>query len=596
MTTTQQFRRCSPAATSATEPESDSGATTSIGSVVFSLDDKAHNFLLHLHHAWSNRAPASAYAKLRDELLLQRQQVDARVTALSTVARIACPDALDLDLHWQELISLAKSIEEDSKKHKRAYREANRLRNYLVVAVLWSPQLLLHYGWDKVGQTQMYALRACAMRYPRFTDDVCPRLNSVLLDRHRQGIKDGRTKTLNEAAIQLGRDLALSALASKTPIHDEIDPWLTDESGEFSLEPGGLWLSQLRPNHFRSYLLEEDRYGVLVARDREFSQKAHVHTRSTPRSAPSMRQSRSPSSQPANTPWATIPTSGNSMFPIESSRGLGQDLYDFSNGTSQAVDSVFDFHFDPFMGASPDSSRTPGQNLLRLSEPTSLHHDWHLYGHDLSPLQVSGNDSEGAAWTASRDRYPLHPNVPVSDASQTSSIISQRPQSETQSDSDVESESTSGFPSSEDIDIGDSTCNIPAPFVPSKSVAHRRSTVGLLSMRHGPAKRRKGLQSECLDFKAMPPSLFAPARPAMEGVLQARYHDLLKNYATKLVDEAGHGEAAQQRKSRAQWFNLDTKWASIWTYSNGELPCGSALSAGEAEVHYYASNEFIVAA
>jgi hypothetical protein len=236
----QQFRSCSPA-TSATELEIDSGATTN-GSVIFSLDNEAHNFLLQLHHAWSNRAPASAYAKLRDDLLHQRQQVDARVTALSTVARIACPDALDADLHWQELISLAKSIEEDGKKRKRAYREANRLRNYLVVAALWSPQLLLHYGWDKVGQTQMYALRACALRYPHFTD-VCPQLNSVLLNRHRQGIKDGRTKTLNEAAIQLGRDLALSALASTTLSHDEIDPWVTDESGQFSLDPGGLWLS-----------------------------------------------------------------------------------------------------------------------------------------------------------------------------------------------------------------------------------------------------------------------------------------------------------------------------------------------------------------
>jgi hypothetical protein len=593
---TQQFWSCSPAATSATESEIDSGPTTN-GSVFFSLDNEAHNFLLQLHHAWSNRAPASAYAKLRDDLLLQRQQVDARVTALSTVARIACPDALDVDLHWQELMSLAKSIEEDGKKRKRAYREANRLRNYLVVAALWSPQLLLHYGWDKVGQTQMYALRACAIRYPRFTDDVCPRLNSVLLDRHRRGIKDGRTKTLNEAAIQLGRDLALSALASTTPIHDEINPWLTDESGQFSLEPGGLWLNQLRPNHFRSYLLEEDRYGVLIVRDREFSQKAHLHTLSTPRSEPSMRQSRSSSSQPANTPWTTFPTSGESSFLIEGPRGLGLDLYELSIGESQPVDFVFDFQFDPFMGASPDSSRTPGENLLRLSEPTSLHHGWHLYDHNPSPLQISGSDdSEGAAWTASRDGSPLHANVTMSDTSQTGSTVSQGPQSEIQSDSGLESESSSEFHSSEDIDMEDPTRNTPAPFVPRRLITHRRPTVEMLNMGRSPAKRRKGQQSECLDSKIMSPSLFAPARPTMEGVLQTQYHDLLKNYATKLVDEARHGRASQQRKSRAQWFNLDTKWASIWTHSNDELPCGSALSAGEAEVHYYDSDTFIIAA
>jgi hypothetical protein len=564
----QQFRSCSPAATSATELEVGGGETTN-DNAIFGLDSEAHSFILQLHHAWSNRAPASAYAKLRDDLLLQRQQVDARVTALSTVARIACPDVLDADLHWQELISLAKSIEEDGKKRKRAYREANRLRNYLVVAALWSPQLLLHYGWDKVGQTQMYTLRACAMRYPRFTD-VCPQLNSVLLNRHRQGIKDGRTKTLNEAAIQLGRDLALSALASPTLSRDEIDPWVTDESGQFSLDPGGLWLSQLRPNHFHSYLLEIDRYGVLVARDREFSQKDPLHTSATSQSAPSMRQSRSPSSHPANPPWAIFPTS-LSLSSIGSASGLGLDLNELSIGTSQAVNSVFDFQFDPFMGASPNSSCAPRENLLRLSKPASSHHDWHLHDPDPSHLQISGsNDSEGAAWAMSRDESPLYANVTMSDISQTGSTVSQGCQSETQSDSGTDSESSLDFHSSEDIDMDD----------PTRSLA----------------KRRKGQQSEFLNSQIMSPSLFAPAHPTMERVLQRRYHELLKSYATKLADESSHEGASQQRKSRAQWFNLETKWASIWTHSNGELPCGGALSAGEAEVHYYDSDTFIIAA
>jgi hypothetical protein len=74
--------------------------------------------------------------------------------------------------------------EDEGNKRKREYHELKRLRNYLIVAALWSPPVLVHYGWDKVGQTQMYTLRACATRYPRFLDDVCPRLNCVLLDRH----------------------------------------------------------------------------------------------------------------------------------------------------------------------------------------------------------------------------------------------------------------------------------------------------------------------------------------------------------------------------------------------------------------------------
>jgi hypothetical protein len=588
-TRVQQFRGCSPAATSATE---DSGAAN--GSVVFGLDNEAHNFLLQLHHAWSNHAPASAYAKLRDDLLLQREQVDARVTALSTVAQIACPDALDTDLHWQELISLAKSIEEDGKKRKRTYREVNRLRNYLVVAALWSPQLLLHYGWDKVGQTQMYVLRACALRYPRFSD-VCLQLNSVLLKRHCQGIKDGRTKTLNEAAIQPSRDLALSALASSTLSHDEIDPWVTDESGRFSLDPGGLWLSQLRPNHFRSYLLEKDRYGVLVARDREFYQKELLHPRTTSQSALSMRDSRSPSSQPVNPPWPS-PTS-LPLPTLEVPGGLSLDLNDLSIGTSQVMDSVLDLQFDPFMGASPNSSCAPGENLLRLSEPTSPNHGWHLYVRNPLSLQVSGsNDPEDAAWMASRDGSPLYANVTMSDLSQTGSTVSHGPRSETQSDSDMDSESSLDFHSSEDINMKETTRNTSAPFVSNNPVSHRRPTVGTLNMRRSLAKRRKGQQSEFLDFDIVSYSLFAPARTTMEGVLQIRYHDLLKKYASKLIEEAGHEGASQQRKSRAQWFNFDTKWASIWTHSNDELPRGSAPSAGEAEVHYYDSDSFIIAA
>jgi hypothetical protein len=259
------------------------------------------------------------------------------------------------------------------------------------------------------------------------------------------------------------------------------------------------------------------------------------------------------------------------MSLIGGPRGLGLDLNELSIGTSQAVDSVFDFQFDPFMGVYPNSSCAPDENLLRLSEPTSLHHGWHLYDHNPSPLQISGsNDSEGAAWTASRDGSPLYANVTMSDTSQTGSTVSQGPQSETQSDSGMESESSLEFHSSEDIDMEDPT--------------------------RSPAKRRKGQQSECLDSRIMSPSLFAPAHPTMEKVLQTRYHDLLKNYATKLADEASHEGASQQQKSRAQWFNLDTKWASIWTHSNGELPSGSALSAGEAEVHYYDSDAFIIAA
>lgn len=608
--TIRLLQSCSPAATPAIESELHSGATTDNSGVTTdssraltdssfrttdggandSLDEQGNKFLTQLHHAWSNRAPAVAYAKLRDDLLLQREQVDVRVTALSTVARIACPETLDFDSDWQELLMLASSIEEDGKKRKKVHREAQRLRNNLIVAALWSPQLLLHYGWDKVGQTQMYALRACAIRYPRFMDDVCPRLNSILLHRHCQGIQDGRTKTLNEATIQLGRDLALSALASATPVHSEIEPWLMNESGQFSVEPGGLWLSQLRPSHFRSYLLDKDCYGILTARDREFSRQTNLDTYSTPLSAPSARQPRSPSRQSEITPWTTYPIPTQSTFLFKLPPALGLDLHELSDWKSQTLDPVTDFQFDPFMGASPETGRISGNNLSELSESISLHNGWHLEHCNHSPLQIY---QTSAVWTTSREGSPLHANIATPVMSQTSNTFSQGPQSETPLEIGMESESGLEPLSPKDVGMDDSTLEVPSPLVQSKIVSHRRPMLGKLNLRRTSAKRRKGQQSE---HPITAPTLFPSPCPTMEGVLQRRHQDLLQSYAHTLFDEVRHVGASQHRKSRAQWFNLDTKWASIWTHSRGELPRGSAVSAAEADVHYYASAEFIAAA
>jgi hypothetical protein len=606
--TTQHFP--SLVAVPASQTETDSATWTD--SSVVSLDNEARNFLTQLHQAWSSRAPASTYAKLRDELLLQREQVDARVAALSIVARIAYPHTFAIDSHWQELLLLAKSIEEDAMKRKRAYREANRFRNYLVIAALWSPQLLLHYGWDKVGQTQMYNLRTCATEYPRFTDDVCPRLNSVLLDRHRKGIKDGRTKTLNEATIQLGRDLALSILISTTPIKVENNPWLTDESGQFPLEPDGPWLSQVRPNHFRSYLLRVDCYGVLVARDQGFFQQTHLELCSASRSGRSMRRSASPSGQPANTLCTDSPTLIDSPPLAEDSRALNRGDDGLPIHASQVLDCVTNFQHDPFMGASPDSSHTLGDNQSRISAPTSLHGVLYRYDHDLSPLQLSEFDeSDYAAWTASQDRYSVEANVTTPDTLQAGTNTSQGSQSDARSDQGKEPQYDSEFCFSRDTYMDDSSEEAAEPVGVRQStvsadiqsfeakittLARRRPTFELLNTRRSPAKRRRGQQSKRLDSATVSPSVYSHADRTMEEIIKTRHHGLLEGYAKKLMDEACYWSASQRQKSRAQWFNSYTKWASIWTHSNGSLPRGSAISAREAEVHYFTWDEFIVAA
>jgi hypothetical protein len=610
MTTPQ----CSSFAAAPATPTGTDSATWTDDSANASLDDESCNFLSRLHQAWSSRAPASTYAELRDELLLHREQIDARVATLSTVARIAYPQALDLDSNWQELMTLAKSIEEGGAKRKRAYREANRFRNYLVVAALWSPQLLLHYGWDKVGQTQMYNLRACATKYPRFTDDVCPRLNSILLDRHRQGIKDGRTKTLNEASIQLGRDLTISTLASASPISVENDPWLTDGSGCFPLEPGGPWLSQVRPNHFRSYLLKVDCYGAILARDQQFSQPTQVEPYSTLRSV-RMRKSTSPFGQPADTFWTDYSTSSGPPPPVENTRALLDGSEEFTVDISHSLASETDLQFDPFMGASPDSSHTFGDNQSRISKQPSLHDEIHLYGHDLSPLQLSDyDDSDYAAWGALLDKHSTEAHVATPDTSQTGTSASQVSQSDSQPDQDSESESETEFCFPRDVDmdaplekIAETAEHVsvrqtrvstdPVPYEPKMTaLCYHQPIAKTLNKRRKPAKRRRGQLSQRSDTEILSPSRISIADPTMEEIIQIRHGDLLEKYAKRITEEACHEGASERQKSRAQWFNSRTKWASIWTHSNGSLPRGSATSPGEAEVHYFTSDEFILAA
>jgi hypothetical protein len=79
------------------------------------LDPETLRFLDQLHRAWSDRASLSTYAQLRDELLLQRDKVANKVATLSIIAKIAYPDALAVDAHWQKLFILARSTEDEGR-------------------------------------------------------------------------------------------------------------------------------------------------------------------------------------------------------------------------------------------------------------------------------------------------------------------------------------------------------------------------------------------------------------------------------------------------------------------------------------------------
>ncbi|SMR56733.1 unnamed protein product [Zymoseptoria tritici ST99CH_1A5] len=226
------------------------------------LDKATQAFVQKLPTAWAQQAPPSAYVKLRDSLLSQRDQVDTRIVTLCSVAKLAFPARLECNVKWRELLSLATEIEE--KKGKRS-NETNRLRSLAFVATLWSPEVVFHYGWDKVGQVQMSAIRVCATRYPRFKEDLCPRLNCVLLQRHCEAITKGRLRTLDQANLQL-RDLSAQLLAATNPDDNALHQWVTNMDGSVTVDDNGTLLNEVRPDHYHMYLLQTDRYGLLTAR------------------------------------------------------------------------------------------------------------------------------------------------------------------------------------------------------------------------------------------------------------------------------------------------------------------------------------------
>jgi hypothetical protein len=217
------------------------------------FDQETHTWIQRLYEAWSENEPVSTFVVIRDSLLGQLGYLDTRISTLSSVAKIACSRRLAADSRWDELFALAGLIksrnEGNNRKRKRAYNETNRLRNLALVAALWSPDVISHCGWGSASQVQMNMLRACATRYPRFFHDFRPRLNSVLLERHRQGIQHCRAKTLNEEPLQPHRDFDIITLTSAVPDENVENHWVTSDDGYVPVDAAGTLLKDLRPNH-----------------------------------------------------------------------------------------------------------------------------------------------------------------------------------------------------------------------------------------------------------------------------------------------------------------------------------------------------------
>lgn len=79
----------------------------------------------------------------------------------------------------------------------------------------------------------------------------------------------------------------------------------------------------------------------------------------------------------------------------------------------------------------------------------------------------------------------------------------------------------------------------------------------------------------------------------LEEALHNRYHEMITAYAGKVSAEANREDAGEQRNVRSEWLNPTTRWVSVWTQPGSKLPPGKAQSSLEADILYYASNEFM---
>ncbi|KAK3615392.1 hypothetical protein LTR56_026617 [Elasticomyces elasticus] len=259
------------------------------------FDAETQSLIHHIHHAWKTKAALKEYALQRDRITSHQDRLDVQITALSAVVSVVLERSSVLeyseDLAWRDFLALAAALQaEDNQNihetalfpttrgHTRNYNQISRRRNLAAIEALWSPEIVEYYGWSQAGQGQIRIIRACAMQYPDFEADFSPYLNSVLLARHCLAIQHGQGRTLNEARLQPYKDFDVETLSTATIDHELVHHWLTNQDGTVRLDPSGTTLKDVRPEHFRLYLLQKDRYGILETRAQHEGSPNHVNS------------------------------------------------------------------------------------------------------------------------------------------------------------------------------------------------------------------------------------------------------------------------------------------------------------------------------
>jgi hypothetical protein len=429
----------------------------------------------------------------------------------------------------------------------------------------------------------------------------CPRLNCVLLDRHRQAIKDGKLKTLVEAPLQPHRDFDLAALGSAVLDTSIEDQWITNIDGRVAIDEKGTLLCDLRPNHFQMYLLERDRYGVLAVRGNE-SSRPQPAVVSQPLSALDL-----PFFQASATPFPDCATPGRYYLPTDVPYDV--DL-DFDNELT--VDRLFELSPLQVSEQSPNVvSATLSRNMsvtsssagVFVTEPYSAtshsqiaaqydcNGNLHFYDQpDDCPTIEHHFENSGPATPLdfSAEFSPTIQNVTASSPLVPSPPLPSRP-----------------TPSSPVPTLRVPLSSVPSSPMPSPPVrftspvgavannladGSSRPTVGLLRPFSSASLSRSPSSS---DLTLASPFLRGKHALTLEESLHNRYHEMLVAYKKKVLAEGNREDAGAQRDPRSEWLNPATRWVSVWTQPGGNLPLGKALSALEADVLYYTSKDFM---
>lgn len=513
------------------------------------LDHQTAMLVDQLHEAWSTNAKPSYYMSFRDQILSRREQVDTCVATLKAVVTVACPEIAEtyryFDPKWEELFALAEAIDlgneeydnSTPRKRKRTYNEVNRARNLAVVSALWSPRVVRYYGWNTAAQGQLKLLRACAMEYPHFSNQFCPRLNRILLDRHCEAIQFGRLKTLNEAPLQIHRDLHILVNQCIVPDLVTEELWINSNDGAVPIDQDGRLLRDLRPHHVQQHLLCKDKFGMLIARgEHDQSQVAF---------------------EKISNPLVTPQTYGHYFANENDSLAVEPDLTVpradiFAPSFVETLRDDFAANFHP---------ETSSLDLSILS-----HDELDLTNLSARTFDVTFNPFENFFFENTSPEVPEQYTVGHTILKSTATKKRRR-----------------------DGDSGRrSPTSARQPAVPVRS-ASRNGMASSKPEKLGARNPVAGPVNSCLLVGEPVSSNNGPH--TLEQELHDKYHHLLTSCLRQQ-----DGDVGEQRRMRSQWLNPETQWARIWsTSATGNLQPGSAPSKADSDVLYYLANDFIEA-